>query len=416
MADDPSSNAKIIEAINSAGKDIPSVVGTGTARVIRYENHEILKEHVAKLAGGSSKLINGMTKLKIAAGDTDETKLFLQKEKVKPTARETDETKPQLRRGQIIFGSVSLAHAYNAKNPITSYFLNLFAPIIMKFETGEARESPYLHVAVYAGKFEGRHYVIENGGGFTEYLHPHHGLIGMISVVPMDEAFEEDAKFFVMSPPKDSKVQSTRQLVLQRALACLGTFYYYHLRSVNCEGFAMIMMKLNLEPQFEPVQGDVLRPFKGYETDEAKDREDQKRFKKFYGALLKKVEEWEDETILTLDYYLRNEVGKTQKEALENCRDVDKLNENVAGGMPWWHIMDVDYDLFADAVKQQNLKEVQDLINKGLNINSNLRGEPRTAIAYADAKGFTALAKLLESKGAKRKSAEELANHAKKHD
>ena len=178
----------------------------------------------------------------------------------------------------------------------------------------------------------------------------------------------------------------------------------------------MIMMQFNLEPQFEPVQGDVLRPFKGYETDEAKDREDQKRFKKFYGALLKKVEEWEDETILTLDYYLTNKVGETQLTALENCRDVDRLNENVAGGMPWWHIMDVDYVSFANAVKQQNLKEVQDLINKGLNINSNLRGEFITAIAYADAKGFTALAKLLESKGAKRKSAEELANHAKKHD
>ena len=85
-------------------------------------------------------------------------------------------------------------------------------------------------------------------------------------------------------------------------------------------------MKLNLEPQFEPVQGDVLRPSKGYEITDNQMVDDQKRFMNFYNALLKKVESYQDETdetILTLDYYLKNEVAETQMEVLEKCQDVD---------------------------------------------------------------------------------------------
>ena len=122
---------------------------------------------------------------------------------------------------------------------------------------------------------------------------------------------------------------------------------------------------------------------------------------------------YQDDIVLTLDYYLTTNVDQKQRaEATKATADV----LNKACRVPWWIEMNRDYNSFADAVKQPNLKKVQDLINKGLNINSNLRGEPRTAIAYADAKGFTALAKLLESKGAQRKSPQELANHAKKQD
>ena len=64
----------------------------------------------------------------------------------------------------------------------------------------------------------GHHYVIENGG------HLGHG-IGMISATPVEKAFERDAEFFVLSPPKDSDGRSTRYLVLQRALASLGMYY-----------------------------------------------------------------------------------------------------------------------------------------------------------------------------------------------
>ena len=373
------SDALKAEAINSLGNGIPSIVGTGNAKVFRYDCPETIKKHIKNLIrpGGSSKVIRGIKKLKIAACEIDETKV-------------------QLRKGQIIFGTVSVAHAKNAKNSLSSFFWNLFAPILMTFETGEARKYPYLHAAVYAGKFNGRHYVIENGGGIPMFDH-----LGMISAVPMEKAFEEHASFFIMSPPKDSEGNSTRHLLLQRALVCLGTFYRYHIRSVNCEVFAMTLMRL--EPKFEPIQTDpnVLSPSKGYDTTDCQMDADQGRFLKFHQALLRKLEWYQDDTILTLDYYLKNKVDQDQRaKATVTCHDADVLNNACC--IPWWVEMDSDYESFADAVKNQNLDKCRDLINKGLNIHGRLRNESRTAIEYANANGFTKLAKLLEMKGAQR--------------
>ena len=224
----------------------------------------------------------------------------------------------------------------------------------------------------------------------------------MITAKPMEKAFEENARFFIMSPPKDSEGNSTRHLLLQRALACLGTFYHYHMRSVNCEVFAMTLMKL--EPKFEPVQTDpkVLRPSKGHGITDNQRNADHARFMRFHQALLQKIEGYQDNTILTLDYYLKQKINTKQMKLLKNCQDADKLNENSARGMPWWDEMDSDYDSFADAVKNQDLENCRDLINKGLNIHGRLRNETRTAIEYADDKGYTKLAKLLEMKGAQR--------------
>ena len=41
---------------------------------------------------------------------------------------------------------------------------NFLAPILAVVKTGQPRKYCYLHVAVYAGKHDGQHYVIENGG------------------------------------------------------------------------------------------------------------------------------------------------------------------------------------------------------------------------------------------------------------
>ena len=98
------SDALKAEAINSLGNGIPSIVGTGNAKVFRYDCPETIKKHIKNLIrpGGSSKVIRGIKKLKIAACEIDETKV-------------------QLRKGQIIFGTVSVAHAKNAKNSFTVF-------------------------------------------------------------------------------------------------------------------------------------------------------------------------------------------------------------------------------------------------------------------------------------------------------
>jgi hypothetical protein len=118
-----------------------------------------------------------------------------------------------LREGQIIFGTVSLAH-HRGEDGSIGWIYNLLSPLLRTIGTGQKRSFPYLHSSVYAGVFDGKHYVIENGGFTDEETHT-----GKISARTIDEAFEKESNFFSVSPPKDSSDKSTRYLVLQRALA-----------------------------------------------------------------------------------------------------------------------------------------------------------------------------------------------------
>ena len=166
------------------------------------------------------------------------------------------------------------------------------------------------------------------------------------------------------------------------------------------------MTLMKLEPKFEPVQTDpnVLRPSKGHGNTDNQRNADQARFMKFHRALLQKIEGYQDNTILTLDYYLKNKIDRDQKaKATMTSHDADVLNN--ACRIPWWVEMDSDYESFAEAVKNQDLDKCRYLINKGLNIHGRLRNETRTAIEYTDAMGFTKLAELLEMHGARKEKA-----------
>ena len=71
------------------------------------------------------------------------------------------------------------------------------------------------------------------------------GKIGTISVVDLDEAFEDNENFFLLSPPKVNG-QSTRHLILQRARACIGLNYIYDINAVSCETFAASLLELKV--------------------------------------------------------------------------------------------------------------------------------------------------------------------------
>ena len=76
-----------------------------------------------------------------------------------------------LRRGQIIFGTVSAAHCEGLDDTQTGSVLNYITPVLTGALTGQARSYLFFHVAVYAGSCNGpngtQHYVIENGGENT---------------------------------------------------------------------------------------------------------------------------------------------------------------------------------------------------------------------------------------------------------
>ena len=207
-----------------------SATATASA-VLRYEEVSV-KEHIKKLIKDSGKnCFQGVEALKKAAEDG------------------------LLRQGQIIFGTVSIAHHEGEEGTLRGWLYNTLSPFILGIMKGQIRSFAYLHASVYAGKHEGLDYVIENGGGDSRG-------IGTIDLASMEDAFEPDASFFIVSPPKDPQGKSTRYLVLQRALACLGLKYIYNMRAVSCETFATALFGLLDDNYFAPLQTEVIRSHK----------------------------------------------------------------------------------------------------------------------------------------------------------
>ena len=117
----------------------------GRGSVMQHTDPKVLEKHMLTVTTGTSgRVIYGIRALKEAA-----------------TAAE-----PLLRRGQLIFGTVSLAHDRDMDGTTLGTIANWLAPVLTKAMTGQARQYAYLHVAVYAGQYKGKHYVIENGGQY----------------------------------------------------------------------------------------------------------------------------------------------------------------------------------------------------------------------------------------------------------
>ena len=101
---------------------------------------------------------------------------------------------PLLRKGQIIFGTVSIASYKKAKGSFRGWIYNTLAPFLTLATVEQKRSFAYLHVAVYVGAYNGQHYVVNNSGA-----NPATGT-GQITLNPLEKAFEEDGSFFVVSP------------------------------------------------------------------------------------------------------------------------------------------------------------------------------------------------------------------------
>ena len=247
--------------------------------------------------------------------------------------------KALLRQGQIIFATVSVDHHKGTEGTLLGCVGNLFAPIETFITQGNMRRYAYLHAAVYAGSHRDRHYVIENAGRISA------NGVGMIQARPFEDAFEEDAQFFVLSPPKDSKDKSRRYLVLQRALASLGLHYKYHMRAVSCEAFSLAL--LNMNPDYESIQADVIGPSKGqHQITDEKREEDAQRFAEFHQELSKRIGSAPKGNILTLRYYLDSVHPKRHIERGVVSPDAPYLNKEHPG---WFTQMEDDYAAFFEA-------------------------------------------------------------------
>ena len=98
--------------------------------------------------------------------------------------------------GQLIFGTVSIKHHEEAEGTFQGLIYDSFPSLLTLVTMGQRRHFTYLHVAVYAGKHNGVNY--GQDGDSNE----------IIRAVPLYKAFEYDAYFFVVSPPKDKNGKS----------------------------------------------------------------------------------------------------------------------------------------------------------------------------------------------------------------
>lgn len=273
--------------------------------------------------------------------------------------------------GYIIFGTSTFAHATGKDdNPSKANMVNSIGAKNFR------RNFAYFHVAIYAGMPKQCHgcelfyqmqrrlqeskcprcdspvftetpYVIENGGHEEDT-----DGIGMVSAKPLEEAFMSDAEFIVFSPPGSKSLLFNQcNLIMHRALACLGLYYHYDMAAVSCEVFATSIIRLT--PQFEPIQLEVLKAPFGQVNVENYDR--------FYNDLMKRLKKIDSSHTLTLVYYLNSKIQGEMiselKNAVKDGKDAFELNDNID---PWFQqTMFKDYDTY------QRTKDPA-LIHKGL--------------------------------------------------
>ena len=223
----------------------------------------------------------------------------------------------------------------------------------------------------------------------VEFSYSDYDGMGYVRPCSLQKAFEEDAKFFVLSPPKDANGNSTRYLVLQRALASIGVCYQYHLRAVSCEAFAMTMMNAELNWKSFQLQALNQTLYAGMQMTPTKLENDAAMFREFYNSIVNRWAQLDQPIILSLEYYLN--LIRTVPEfrnPLENEKTLSELNSKT----PWFKAMIGDYRRFFDYVARGDIPNAELQLNKGLNINSGWD-------FWNDGGKLTALQMLYEQRG-----------------
>ena len=252
----------------------------GESKVLRF-GRDALRKHIRKWMEGpeDKNSFNGVAQLEQAVKDG------------------------LLRPGQIIWGTVSLKHHQDEEDTFLGSIYDAFTPIITFLMMLQMRTFAYLHAAIYVGKYNGVEYVIENGGNDEDTPGK-----GRIDLLPVADAFESGAHFVVASPPKDKNGRSTRYILIQRALACIGVDFSYNMRSVSCETFILAIL-FPTSDSFDPIQSGLVRSHKrNLPSNEAKIQweKDQRNYQIFHKNIVKRLETvkgcW-----LTLQFYKKEE-------------------------------------------------------------------------------------------------------------
>ena len=180
----------------------------------------------------------------------------------------------------------------------------------------------------------------------------------------------------MVTPPKDHQEKSRRYIVLQRAFASVGVEYTYHIKSVSCESFALMMIGLFKESQ--AIQAEVLRSHKKDPPDDelrAIAVQNTKRYKYFYESVLENIKRVKYGVRLTLKFMLNCPSNPNPKDEL-----ITTINDL--------------YNQLMNSIISEDTKSIKELIDIGLDLHSTTR-YGKTALTLAASRGLTNICKIL---------------------
>ena len=287
-----------------------------------------------------------------------------------------------LRSGQLIFEEVHLS-PNEAGIYSKGSFDGIINPLLTKLTLkGSAQQQlTHFHVAVYVGVSEGNHLVVDNND--------EDGLTGRIGLVPLRDAFFKPSTFFIVSPPKDDNGETMRYMIQQRALATVGIRYKYCNLRVSWEQFGLLMMGLFEESK--TIQGEAVAARKKNPTLKSKtDSFGKLKVHELHEAVLGALESVRRGVVITLEYLAQREKANMEISKKKNNKG------DSTGASDYIKSLTRDYNELMNASATCDLKNIVQLINQGIDLNS-ITAFGKTALTIAAARGSEEFCKALIS-------------------
>ena len=183
-------------------------------------------------------------------------------------------------------------------------------------------------------------------------------------------------------------------MVLQRSLASVGVSYDYHIKSVSCETFALMM--IGLFEELQAIQQEVLRSHRSDLSEEEQSKaniRNEERYNVFYNSVKSNIEKVRPGVILTLDFLIKvclKPLGNTR----HRLGRVDPYRGSMPTGSQHIDKATKSYNALMDAVYHGDKETVISLVNDGLDPKS-ITAYGKTALTVASTVGDSAICNAL---------------------
>ena len=274
--------------------------------------------------------------------------------------------------GQLIFEKVDITcHKNSLRNIYKGWIWKSFDSVSSHAHDlkGTFENSYYIHVGVYVGKYKNKHYVVDAGGrdSFIPMV------FGTVGIRGFCNAFNLKSNFYTISSKNDDQSIFNLKVILQRALAGVGTKYIYHCTSLTSELFCNVLLGSITYDTFNSIMQNFIQPNSSKPSSENKNL-DLDSAKYFYNELTAQIRLLRPGIHLSLGCYL-NRIQKSEK--------------------PWFRQMIRSYVDLMSCIKVNDVEKCGAIINTGLILLSSYNVHGETPLTLAAKEGRTNICALL---------------------